>query len=121
MHTLNLKPKTRTIPHIYSLTAHRNIFYNASASSSNADPRNPGPPKPGFYPGGAHFKTQRGRGGFIENIVYDNIWGDGVSSAISFSCLHGMGPVTNRTATPILRNITVKVSIIARHITATAR
>ena len=41
---------------------YRNIFYNAAASSTNADPRDPGPPKKGFYPGGAHFKTQRGRG-----------------------------------------------------------
>ena len=39
---------------------------------------------------------------------YDNIHGSGVSSAISFSCLHGGGPPTNATATPILRNITVQ-------------
>ena len=40
--------------------------------------------------------------------MYDNLYGDGVSSAISFTCLHGGGPPTNATATPILRNITVK-------------
>lgn len=62
----------------------------------------------GFYPGGAHFKTQRGRGGFLEDIVYDNIYGSGAAAAISFSCLHGAGPVTNATATPTLRNITVR-------------
>lgn len=39
---------------------------------------------------------------------YDNIHGSGASSAISFSCLHGGGPPTNATATPVLRNITVQ-------------
>ena len=34
--------------------------------------------KVGFFPGGAHFKTQRGRGGFIEDLTYDNIYGDGI-------------------------------------------
>lgn len=87
---------------------YRNIRYNASASCANADPRDCGGAKPRSYPGGAHFKTQRGRGGYIENIMYDNIYGDGVSSAISFTCLHGAGPPTNETATPVLRNITVQ-------------
>ena len=41
-------------------------------------------------------------------ICNDNIYGDGVSTAISFSCLHGAGPPTNATATPVLRNITVQ-------------
>lgn len=41
-------------------------------------------------------------------VQYDNIHGSGVSSAISFSCLHGGGPPTNATATPVLRNITVQ-------------
>lgn len=99
----------------YCSVTYRNILFNASASSTNADPRNPGPPKhlpsgaPGFFPGGAHFKTQRGRGGYLIDIMYDNLHGDGVSSAISFSCLHGGGPPANKTATPVLRNITVKV------------
>ena len=35
---------------------------------------------------------------------YDNIHGSGASSAISFSCLHGGGPPTNATATPVLRD-----------------
>ena len=85
---------------------YRNIFYNAAASSATALPG--GPPKPGFFPGGAHFKSQRGRGGFIENILYENIHGVGASSAISFSALHGAGPPANRTATPVFRNITVR-------------
>ena len=87
---------------------YRNIFFNTAASSTNADPRDPGPPKPGFYPGGAHFKTQRGRGGYLIDITYDNLHGAGVAAAISFSCMHGAGPPANATATPILRNITVK-------------
>ena len=86
----------------------RNIFYNSNASCVNADPRDCGGPKPGFYPGGAHFKTQRGRGGFIEDILYDNIHGSGSAAAISFSCLHGAGPVANKSATPVLRNISVR-------------
>ena len=48
---------------------YRNIFYNASASCVNADPRNCGGAKPHSNPGGAHFKTQRGRGGYLTDIM----------------------------------------------------
>jgi hypothetical protein len=52
--------------------------------------------------------ARTGRGGYLIDIMYDNIYGTGVSSAISFTCLHGAGPPTNATATPVLRNITVQ-------------
>jgi polygalacturonase len=48
---------------------YRNIFYNASASCTNADPRNCGAAKPHSDPGGVHFKTQRGRGGYLIDIM----------------------------------------------------
>jgi polygalacturonase len=48
---------------------YRNIFYNASASCANADPHDCGGAKPHSNPGGAHFKTQRGRGGYLIDIM----------------------------------------------------
>merc|ERR1712232_512176 len=62
----------------------------------------------GIAPGGPHFKTQRGRGGLWENILWEDIYGDDVAFSISFQENHGGGPVVNASATPRLRNIEVR-------------
>ena len=40
----------------------------------------------------------QGRGGYIKDILYENIYGDGCAAAISFTMLHGGGPPVNATA-----------------------
>jgi len=58
---------------------------------------------------GPRIKTQRGRGGIVENIYYNNITisGSGVTNGIFITMLYdkGANPQTNATATPIFRNI----------------
>jgi hypothetical protein len=39
----------------------------------------------GAGPAGPHYKTGRGRGGEWEDILWDDIYGDNVMNAISFS------------------------------------
>jgi len=58
---------------------------------------------------GARVKTQRGRGGIVEDIVFENITlfnlqDDGIVINMFYSNL----PPTNATATPIFRNIAIK-------------
>ncbi len=58
---------------------------------------------------GIRIKSQRGRGGFVENITYRDIDMDGVSTAIqvTMNYNHGLTP-TNATATPVFRDILVQ-------------
>ena len=63
----------------------------------------------GAGPGGPHWKTGRGRGGTWEDIMWDDIYGDTVMNAISFSGGNYIGaPPTNMTATPKIINVTVQ-------------
>jgi len=58
---------------------------------------------------GPRIKTQRGRGGVVENIRFSNITisGPGVINGIYITMFYdkGVTPPTNATATPIFRNI----------------
>eukprot|EP00911_Craspedida_sp_UC1_P002381 UC1_evm2s1780 len=53
------------------------------------------------------LKSCRGRGGGIENVVYDGLNGE-VGEAIQVSLNYCKAPPTNVTATPVIRNITVR-------------
>jgi hypothetical protein len=57
----------------------------------------------------SHCEISKNRsGGFIENILWENITGAGVFGAISFAGAHTQTPPVNKTATPVLRNLTVR-------------
>jgi polygalacturonase len=87
----------------------RNIFLNGLGG-----PQAPG--KRGCIVGGPHFKTQRGRGGVWEDITWDNIYGV-YASGIGFQENHGgtpaQDPPTNASATPVIRNLTVKNVVLS--------
>ena len=57
---------------------------------------------------GPRIKSERGRGGTVENIIYRNITANNVQEMISFTLNYASGlKPTNESATPKLRNIWV--------------
>jgi exo-poly-alpha-galacturonosidase len=63
------------------------------------------------------FKTRMGRGGIVENVIYDNIQADAVRQVFSFNMEafstmwvpeEFRAPVPQKIGTPIFRNITVR-------------
>lgn len=88
---------------------YRNIFLNGLGG-----PQAPG--KRGAVVGGPHYKTQRGRGGVWEDITWDNIYGT-YAGGIVFQANHGgtaaQNPPTNKSATPVIRNLTVKNVVLS--------
>lgn len=58
---------------------------------------------------GARIKTQRGRGGIVEDITFSNITLNNVlDDGIIISMFYSTLPPTNKTGTPIFRNINIK-------------
>lgn len=55
---------------------------------------------------GVRLKSMRGRGGGIENVLYQNMSGS-VEQAVSISLNYHTADPTNASATPIFRNITI--------------
>jgi len=53
------------------------------------------------------IKSMRGRGGGVEDVLYENLEGD-VVSAIQLTLNYHTVPPTNATATPVMRRITVR-------------
>lgn len=53
------------------------------------------------------LKTMRGRGGGIEDVLYQNLHGS-VESAIQITLNYHTTPATNASATPTIRDITLK-------------
>ena len=53
------------------------------------------------------IKSMRGRGGGVEDVVYENLRGD-AKAGISLNLNYHTAPKTNATATPIMRRITVR-------------
>jgi len=53
------------------------------------------------------LKTMRGRGGGIEDVLYENLQGS-VESAIQITLNYHTTPATNLSATPTIRDITLK-------------
>lgn len=60
---------------------------------------------------GPRIKSQRGRGGVIDGIVYRNIVASNVHTMVEFTLNYhsGLAP-TNATATPVLRNVLLENS-----------
>ncbi len=64
----------------------------------------------GIHERGINIKTQRGRGGIVEDITYTNITIHNAEEAIRITCYYSgshEGNATNATATPQLRNINI--------------
>ncbi len=58
---------------------------------------------------GPRIKSQRGRGGLVDTIVFRNITADGLETAISFTLnYHSDIKPTNESATPRLQNVLVE-------------
>jgi len=56
---------------------------------------------------GGRIKSQRGRGGVVQNILFERIIMEGVDTAFDFTLNYHPGiPPTNSTATPSLANVT---------------
>jgi polygalacturonase len=53
------------------------------------------------------LKTSRGRGGGIERVVYEDLSGH-TNGGIQLNTHYGTAPPTNVSATPVIRNITVR-------------
>lgn len=62
------------------------------------------------------LKTMRGRGGGIEDILYQNLTGS-VIQAVQITLNYHTVPATNNTATPVIRGITLR----DLHVTATGK
>ena len=53
------------------------------------------------------IKTMRGRGGGVEDVLYENMWGE-CNSGIQLTLHYGSAAPTNNSATPEMRDITLK-------------
>jgi polygalacturonase len=53
------------------------------------------------------IKTSRGRGGGVEDVVYENLWGS-VQGGIQITLNYHSTDKTNATATPTIRRVTVR-------------
>lgn len=52
------------------------------------------------------MKSERGRGGVVERVTFRNITAKDVQSMISVTLDYQTLPPTNKSATPVFRNIT---------------